>query len=156
MGGIFRVPIDMQPVLGQRTVLIRSNPEKIDSRYLMYRLASNDIQARMAALSTGAVVPHLNMADIRALCLPSLPSLSEQTRIAEELGTFDDLVGLNSRRMEVLNRLVRSIYRDRFGRIDPGDLPAGWGMTRLSEIATVVKGRSYRKAQLVEEGEFHS
>ena len=89
VGGICRVPAEVSPVLGQRTVLVRPDPAAVDSGFLSYRLAAPDLQARLCEMSTGSTVPHLNMSDIRALTISDVPSLNTQRRIAMVLSAFD-------------------------------------------------------------------
>jgi type I restriction enzyme, S subunit len=150
VGGVYRVPQGVKPALGQRTVLLRPDPNVVNSRFLMYRLAADDLQARMAEMSTGSTVPHLNMADIRQFPLPPLPSLADQRRIAGVLGTLDDLIEINERRMELLEDLARSLYREWFvqfrfpgytpgvdGRNKAGFVPDGWTLSNLGDIASV-------------------
>lgn len=153
VGGIYRIPQGVKPVLGQRTVLLRPNPNVVDSRFLMYRLAADDLQARMAEMSTGSTVPHLNMVDIRQFPLPPLPSLVDQQRIAGVLGTLDELIDINERRIELLEDLARSLYREwfvhfrfpgskeaSFTESEMGRVPNGWAVRSLRELVTTQYG----------------
>ncbi len=155
VGGIFQVPTGVEPVLGQRTVLLRPESTRVDSAFLMYRLASGDLQARMAEMSTGSTVPHLNMADIRTFPMPRLPSMSAQRRIAAVLSAFDELIEINERRIELLEDLARSLYREWFvyfrfpGHEDVelvdselGPIPEGWEVRRLGAVAELRYGKS--------------
>jgi type I restriction enzyme S subunit len=140
VGGIGRVPAGIHPVLGQRTVLLRPG-ERVDSRFLMYRLAASDLRARMNEMATGATVPHLNMADIRSFVVPDLPAREEQRRISATLAAFDDLIEINERRIELLEDLARSLYRERFvrGHHTP-DAADAWDWTDLGSIARWFSG----------------
>lgn len=146
VGGIGRVPAEVHPVLGQRTVLLRPCPEVVDGRYLMYRLAAPDLQARMSEMATGATVPHLNMADIRAFRVPDLPDLDEQRRRSALLAAFDDLIQINERQIELLEDLARSLYREWFERfrfpghgvVPSGDAaPEGWRRAPASQLFVI-------------------
>ena len=152
VGGVCRVPPNVLPVLGQRTVLLRPRPDVADSQCLLYRLAAPDMQARMHEMATGATVPHLNMADIRALVVPDVPGIAEQRRRASVLGAFDELIEINERRIEILEERTRSLYREwfvrfRFPRHTDDDAqaamnrtgPAGWASRRVDEIATLCR-----------------
>ena len=146
VGGVARVPDDVHPVLGQRTVLLRPS-EDVDSQFLTYRLAAPDLQARMNEMATGATVPHLNMSDIRGFEIPDLPPLLDQARRAAVLGAFDELIAINERRIELLEYLARSIYREWFVRARwPGLLTAGrshtggWEQADLGSIARWFSG----------------
>jgi type I restriction enzyme S subunit len=113
VGGVGCVPDDQRPALGQRTVLLRPKA-RIDSRFLMYRLAAPDLQSRMSEMATGATVPHLNMSDIRAFAMPDLPPQREQVRMGAVLGAFDKFMAINERRIDLLETLARSLYNGRF------------------------------------------
>jgi len=171
VGGLFQVPSGVEPVLGQRTVLLRPDPDRVDGRFLMYRMASTDLQARMAEMSTGATVPHLNMVDIRSFPVPSLPSMPTQRRIAAVLSAFDELIEINERRIELLEDLARSLYRAWFvhfrfpGHEDVelvdselGRIPGGWAIAPASQVFQVnprFQGRqtSYPKVLMADVGE---
>jgi len=150
VGGVCRVPANVHPMLGQRTVLLRPDEASTDGRFLMYRLAAPDLQGRMNEMATGATVPHLNMADIRSFVVPGMPNLDEQHRRGAVLGAFDELLAINERRIELLEDLARSVYREWFVRFrfpghgcseadaaSSGGGPEGWAHVRIDEIATL-------------------
>ncbi len=74
-----------------------------------------------------------------------LPSRSTQVRIVAVLSAFDELIGINDRRIELLENLARSLYHEWFVRLrfpgaaagtyGPGELPAGWTVRPLGEVA---------------------
>ena len=165
VGGICRVSDGVEPVLGQRTVLLRPNPDLVDGRFLMYRLASDDLQARMAEMSTGSTVPHLNMADIRVFPVSPLPPPSAQGRIAAVLSAFDELIEINERRIELLEDLARSLYREWFVHFrfpghenvrivdsELGPLPQDWKASRLFDVADVAFGYPFKSRHFSDSG----
>lgn len=100
-----------QPVcLGQRTVLIRADSGRVDSRYLHYRLLGPAAQSWMSERSAGSTVPHLNVADVRQVPLPDLPSIDEQRRIAGVLGALDDLIDTNRRIVDAVAQQSRVAF----------------------------------------------
>jgi len=161
VGNVAIVTDGITPCLGQRTVLIRPDPEKIEPEYLVYLMLGDEIQERFYAVSTGATVPHLNMSDIRGLELPELPSQETQRRIASILSAFDDLIENNSRRIEILEEMARRIYREWFVQFrypgheeddDPstssgqrlvdsgtelGEIPEGWDIVEVQDVIDV-------------------
>jgi len=131
----------------------------------MYRLASPDMQARMGEMSTGSTVPHLNMADIRHLPLPRLPVRGQQRRIAAVLSAFDELIEINERRIELLEDLARSLYREWFvhfrfpGHEDVemvdselGPIPEDWEVQTFAEAAAFINGYAFKPAHHGPEG----
>lgn len=150
IGNVAIVPENLRVCLGQRTVLIRPDQNKIDNEFLVYLLLGDEIQGRIHSLSNGATVHHLNMKDIRTLELPKLPSLPIQRRIAGILSAYDDLIANNARRIAILEEMARALYREWFVEFRyPGHeavplvesalglVPQGWAVRQLREIATV-------------------
>ena len=147
VGNVGPVLPGVQPVLGQRTVLIRSRPDVLDPMYLNYLLSGPQLRGWMDGVSSGATVPHLNMADIRSMQLPPLPPVATQRKIAAILSTYDDLIENNCRRIKVLEEMARRIYREWFvdfrypGHEDVpwveselGPIPQGWTVGSLCEV----------------------
>ena len=131
VGDVGIIPPNQKACLGQRTVLIRTNKEKLDSRYLLYLLLTPQMRYKMMSKSEGSTVSHLNMSDIRNLEIPKLPPLSEQKAIAHILSSFDDKIELNRQMNETLEAMARAIFKSWFVDFDPvsakrsGRQPAG-------------------------------
>lgn len=150
VGNVAMITPGLEVVLGQRTVLIRPDPELVDPDFLCYRLLAHDIQHWMSGVANGATVPHLNMEDIRSLPLPALPPLTLQRMVGQALGSIDDLIENNRRRMEILEETARLIHREWFVHFrfpgyeevefvdsDLGTIPAGWHTVTLGAVANV-------------------
>lgn len=61
-GNVAIIKKGIEPLaLGQRTVLIRPNPEKVNPDYLVYYLLSPKQQYELLGRATGATVAHVNM-----------------------------------------------------------------------------------------------
>lgn len=91
VGPVAIVPEGCRIALGQRTVLLRPDRKQVDSAFLHALLRGPAIQQSLRTGSRGLTVSHLNVADVRSLRLPALPSLSEQRRIADLVGSLDGL-----------------------------------------------------------------
>lgn len=133
--------------------LVEGKPPEADARYLYYFLMDNrDYFARVA---TGSTVKSLRQWMFHEMPL-SLPSLSEQERIAGVLGAYDDLIAVNARRMALLVEAAHRLYRERFvTHADPawpsrplGEVAEGehtnlaWRKCPLGELASVTMGQS--------------
>lgn len=138
-------------------------PNQDNSGLFLYYLLRHQASA-IASLAGGAATPILNKTAFSAIKL-RVPDLSTQRKIAAALGCLDDLIENNRRRVEVLQEMARVIYREWFSHfrypgheegnfVDSplGPIPEGWEVRRLEEVAGLVRGRSYRKHELVEEG----
>jgi type I restriction enzyme S subunit len=97
VGAAVRVPESSRVALGQRTVLLRPDPSKIEARFLYFLLLSAEMQSVILSKAEGSTVPHLNVADVRRLPIPPLPARGEQRAIAEILGALDDKIESNRR-----------------------------------------------------------
>jgi type I restriction enzyme S subunit len=153
VGNVALITKGQQVCLGQRTVLVRPDRNRIDERYLTYLLLGDCIQASFHAMSIGATVPHLNMKDIRELVLPPLPDRKIQTRIGDILSAYDDLMENNTRRIAILEEMARRIFEEWFVHfrapgceglpmVDSavGPVPQGWEVKRLDEFVETQYG----------------
>jgi len=143
--------------LGQRTVHLRPNAELVDSDYLCYFLLTPRLQGLLLAGETGATAKHVNMKDIRRLPLGGLHRRETQTEIGRAIAVYDDLIENNRRRIKLLEKAARLIYREWFVRLRfPGHehtkiengVPEGWTVQPLRDLADVVRGRSYKGSEL--------
>jgi type I restriction enzyme, S subunit len=154
VGNVAIIPKNIKVCLGQRTVLIRPNKNKVEPNYLVYLLLGDEIQGKILSVSNGATVHHLNMKDIRNLELPELPSLPVQRKIAAILSAYDDLIENNTRRIEILEEMARSIYREWFVNFrfpgheqaqmvdsELGPIPEGWEVVCLGKLASFQTGK---------------
>lgn len=95
--------------------------------------------------SAAAAVPGVNRNHLHALAV-RVPDVETQRRIAAILAAFDELIAMNGRRIEVLEELARSVYREWFVRFrapaleDDMCVPADWQLTDLGSIATWFSG----------------
>ncbi|GGK53306.1 restriction endonuclease subunit S [Nocardia camponoti] len=110
VGPVVRIPIEENVAPGQRTVLLRPNPERLDPVFAYYLLASPTIQRRLISMAEGSTVAHLNVADIREMSVGDLPPLAQQRAIAEVLGALDDKIAANSRTIDVTGQLSDALF----------------------------------------------
>lgn len=148
VGNVGPVLPGVQPALGQRTVLIRARRDVLDPMYLNYLLSGPQLRGWMDGVASGATVPHLNVADIRSMELPTLPPLPTQCKIGVILSAYDDLIDINNRRIKILEEMSQRIYREwlvdfRFPGhediplvdSDWGKIPKGWEWKELRDLA---------------------
>lgn len=154
VGDVVRVPESPRICLGQRTVLIRPDESRVLPRFLHYWLLGPDAQGVMRAQTGGATVGHLNVGDIRKLDVGPMPTAPRHQAVtADLLGSLDDLIENNRRRVEVLEEIARAIYREWFvefrypGHEDVplvdsavGLIPDGWEETTLGAAARWFSG----------------
>ncbi|MFH9862502.1 restriction endonuclease subunit S [Streptomyces sp. NPDC017202] len=97
VGRVGRVEDGMRLCLGQRTMLLRPNEQRSDSRFLHYFLLSPAVQELLHSQASGSTVAHLRVAQVRDLRIPLVPDVVEQRRIGSVLGALDDKIAVNER-----------------------------------------------------------
>ncbi|MGA4554659.1 restriction endonuclease subunit S [Methylorubrum aminovorans] len=135
--------------LGQRLMSYRPNPKCLDQRFLLYSLLSPDLQGQIQALGAGSTVAHMRVPDAERLLVPTPPH-AIQERIGSILGTFDDLIEVNRRRIARLEEMARRLFEEWFVHFRfPGHedsamrdgQPAEWQRLTLGEVAEVRLGK---------------
>lgn len=143
--------------LGQRTVLIRPNAEKVSPLFLNYYLNAPKQRHALLSNSNGATVSHVNMPIIRNLVI-ELPDRETQDRIAGVLSAYDELVENNRKQIKLLEEAVQRLYKEWFIDLKfPGHettpivdgLPEGWRRGTLLDLADTVRGCSYSSDEIM-------
>ncbi|MEU7314475.1 restriction endonuclease subunit S [Streptomyces sp. NPDC007083] len=114
VGRVGRVEEGMKICLGQRTMLLRADSKRTDAKYLKYLLLSKEIQSTLHAHSSGSTVPHLRVAQVRNLPIPSVPALESQRAIGDVLGALDDKIAVNER-IAVTHEKLLKLQVERMG-----------------------------------------
>lgn len=71
-----------------------------------------------------------------------VPGIEEQLRIVSEYHAVEERIDSNERLIAKLDETIQAIYKKMFvDDIDPENLPVGWTMGRLSDIAHYVKNK---------------
>lgn len=147
-----------------------------DPRFCYYLLKSIDFKQ----FNVGSGVPTLNRNHIHPLPV-FLPSLEQQQGIAAFLGALDDQIDLLRHTNTTLEAITQAIFRSWFIDFDPvkaksegrtpdgideataalfpdsfeesalGAIPKGWAVRTIDEVASVVKGKSYKSSELVDD-----
>ena len=110
VGPVVEIPVSANVAPGQRTVLMRADPSKVDPTFLKFTLRSPLIQSRLIELAEGSTVPHLNVAEIRNFQLPTLPDLEEQRGIGRALESLEARIANIVRSRVAVRRLISAVY----------------------------------------------
>ena len=142
--------------LGQRTVLIRPNPELVYPKFLVYYLLAPEQQYKLLGSANGATVVHVNLPIIRKMPV-ELPDMEIQIKIADTITAYDDFIENNQKQIKLLEEATHRLYKEWFVDLHfPGyenvkvvsGLPVGWGEGTLGDIATFKRGKTITKAQV--------
>ncbi len=148
--------------LGQRLVMYRADPDKLDNRFLLYSFLSDDLQGQIRSLGSGATVEHMRVPDCEKLTL-RVPPLSVQRRIASTLSAYDDLIENNTRRIAILEEMAQRLYREWFVHFRfPGHehvkmvdspmglIPEGWEVCQLHDVIELVYGKALKSTDRID------
>lgn len=116
----------------------------VSPRYLRYAIADPAVTEWLVGRAVGATMPNLNDGIVSGIPV-RVPDLKSQRRIAAVLGAFDELIEINERRIDLLENLARSLYREWFVRFrhpdgergKAGVIPAGWAERPASEVIVI-------------------
>lgn len=142
--------------LGQRTVLIRPDKEKVNPDFLTYFLLAPIQQHALLKTANGSTASHVNMKAIRDLKI-ELPIREYQDRAASTIADYDNLIELNNKRIAILEEMAMRTYREWFVFFRfPGHettefvegLPKGWTYKQLEEIIKFDRGCSYTSEEI--------
>ena len=106
--------------------------ELCDTRYLCYLLNSMDLSGYV----TGSAQPKLSQANLNAVTL-FLPPIFIQKKIVDYLYMLDKKIAVNQQINDNLQQQAQAIYRERFEEVPSEDLPSGWRVVSLGEVATI-------------------
>ena len=155
--------------------VIRGKDEIATTDFVFWYLAQDSIVAHLHTIAEHSVsaYPSIKPSDIEQLSI-TLPPLPEQCAIAHILGTLDDKIELNRRMNETLEGMARALFKSWFVDFDPvrakmegrdtglpphiaalfpdrlvpselGEIPEGWTVKPLDEIAKFRNGLALQK-----------
>ena len=146
-----------------------NHSEEVDTKWAYYQLLNEDINS----LDSGSAIPSTSKESFYSLSV-LLPPLPEQKAIAHVLSTIDDKIELNRQMNETLEAMAKTLFKSWFVDFDPvrakaegrstglldeisalfpdsfedselGEIPRGWGVKPLSEIASFLNGLALQK-----------
>ena len=137
MGEVGMIPERIECCLGQRMVLLRTNPDICDNYYLLYSLQSKFVQHQISwSEGTGTTVSNLRIPHLEQLKIPYVP-LKKQRLVASVLKSIEEKIILNEQINNNLLQQASSIFKAWF--IDP-DISEheDWQMVTLEDITSLV------------------
>ncbi len=133
--------------LGQRTVLIRPDKEKVYPDFLAYYILAPEQQYELLGTANGATVAHVNIPVIKALPI-ELPEMEKQIRAAGALKAYDDLIENGQRQIKLLEEAAQRLYKEWFinlrfpgheGITNVDGVPSGWEKQKIMELTSVLR-----------------
>jgi len=135
-------------------VILRCDRTKLLPAFLYHFVRSPSFHEQVNSLRSGVAQPQLPIRDMRRIRLP-VPPLPVQRRISGILSAYDELIENSQRRIRLLEDMARALYREWFVHFRfpghesvprrpsaLGDIPQGWAVKKLGEVATITMGLS--------------
>ncbi|MCW1244655.1 restriction endonuclease subunit S [Pseudomonas sp. SAICEU22] len=160
MGEVCIIPDGLECCLGQRMVLIKPNPEKITSEYLLYAMQSDFVQRQInQSDKTGSIVSNLRIPLLKEL---EIPLVDQSEKIAVVLSTIDAKIDCNNHINAELEAMAKTLYGYWFMQFDFPDfngkpykssggkmvynttlkriIPCGWSDSNILAVADLLGG----------------
>ena len=174
LGKVGIISVEHTPAnTNQAVAIIRLRPKGVSHRFVTYCLRAPLLLAHIRNGVAQSAQPNINLADIGNLKI-NLPGPKEQQAIARILGSLDDKIELNRKMNETLEQMAKAIFKSWFIDFDPvkakaegcklnppkeisglfpdsfqeselGDIPMGWEVRGLDEIAEYLNGLALQK-----------
>ncbi len=128
------------------------DPKKADARFVKY-LFDAVLKLRYRQFTQGAAQDNLSQAKLLALKFLVPDDVTEQTKIADFIAIYDELIENNRRRIKLLEESARLLYQEWFVHLRfPGHeqvkitdgVPEGWNKKPLKQVATLNYGKALK------------
>lgn len=138
--------------IAQNVIGVRTNRKLCVPEYLYYTLKNKPTQKRLLNLDIGGVQPSIKVPHLLNLEI-LLPDIKIQQQIVSILSALDDKIELNTQINHNLEEQAKAIFKSWFVDFEPfrdgkfvdselGQIPVGWRIGVLSEIADITMGQS--------------
>jgi type I restriction enzyme, S subunit len=140
--------------------ILKASARRVESNFLYYALQS-DIR-RLIEFAGGTAQKNLLLRDLRAFEV-RVPPLPLQRRIAGILSAYDELMNNNGRRISILEKMARALYREwfvdfrfpsnekiKFISSPLGNIPQGWRVKKLGDLITYKRLATMPGSHLIE------
>jgi type I restriction enzyme S subunit len=131
------IPPGFRGCLGRRMALIRTDPLKVDVRFLLYYFFTEEWRAVIQRnMLTGATVDRIPLTTFPDFPV-RVPPLTVQQHIAGILSAYDELIENSQRRIKILESMARALYREWF--VHSPDVLL-WPQKALGDLITFKRG----------------
>ena len=143
-------------------VWIENDESKVTNQFLYYFLQTNPF-----ITTNGSTIKRLYNDNLRDTKIPNVPSIQQQNQITDILGTLDKKIQTNNQINQELEAMAKTLYDYWFVQFDFPDqngkpykssggkmvyhpelkreIPEGWGVEKLGELAQFKNGINYEK-----------
>ena len=106
--------------VNQHVAIIRTDPQRLNPRYLRYFLVAPEVQSTLLSWAgSGGTRNALTKQMIEAFEVRAPADMAEQRAIAHVLGTLDDKIELNRRMNQTLEAMAQALFKSWFVDFEP-------------------------------------
>ena len=132
---IYRQP--EQPALLSSIAILRCDEHEILPEFLYYILRTPSFRQDVRDnYGSGSAIPRIILKDFKRMPI-SYPSLEEQKKMVSVLTALDSRIQTNMKINDNLQQQAQAIYRERFEGVSSEDMPSGWRIVTLGDVATI-------------------
>ena len=162
LGSTAKIPCDGKYIQSQDVALIKCN-EKLNPNFAFYLIPSKLVRNQLSAAAQQTKIRHTSPDKIKD-CTVWIPEYSSQKKIGNFLSSIDKKIALNSRINAKLEQMAKRLYDYWFVQFDfpnengkpykssggkmvysaelKREIPTGWEVRKLSDIANITMGQS--------------
>ena len=151
-------------------VWIENDESKVTNQFLYYFLQTNPF-----ITTNGSTIKRLYNDNLRDTKIPNVPSIQQQNQITDILGALDNKIQTNNQINQELEAIAKTLYDYWFVQFDFPDqngnpykssggkmvynpelkreIPEGWGVEKLENVANITMGQSPKGSSYNETGE---
>ena len=154
LGSSALIPENDRFLHNQRLGLIdKIDEELFNKNFLYYLFNTYSIRGQISGSASGTKVRHTSPDKIYRVKI-KIPDVTTQQKIADILSKYDDLIENNRRRIELLERSARLLYKEWFVRLRfPGHehtpiidgIPEGWEKKTLGDVGFLNYGKTLKQ-----------
>ena len=118
-------------------VIIRTNEQNVDRKYLMFSLDSPSIKEQLMKANNGSSQPNLSAASVKQYEI-DLPDLHNQINIVERLIKVRNVIDIRKQELEKLDELIKARFVELFGDAVHND--KGWVTDTVDNLCKEIYG----------------
>jgi len=161
-GKVGRLLANESFLINQRVAKLE--PETIGKDFFWGVVSGRHYQELFFNLADGAAQPNMSGKQIEGVRIP-VPPPQTQEKISVIIGSYDDLIENNTRRIEILEEMARRLYEEwfvqfrfpghegvEFKESELGLIPKSWSVVKLEEICDLITDGAHKSPPTAETG----
>ena len=144
--------------IGPQLTLLRSNLQKIKPLFLFQTMKSDIILKQVRSQDSGSAMNFFGIGSTSKFKL-NIPSLPEQTKIANFLTEVDKKLTALKQKKSLLEQYKKGVMQQIFSqelrfKDDSGDDYADWKEKAFGDVTKFINGKAYKQTELLNEGKY--